>query len=160
MKSIIFSLIFMAFTSVCIAQKISNQTIDVSGGTHTANSYTMTYSVGQTANTTLKGNSYIITQGFQQAEQNKIITSKNTQLVDFQAKIFPNPTVDILNLTIEGNVENDFKVQVFNLNGQLLMSKDFNGATTEIEAQDLPKGEYILILTKGDARLSSKFLKL
>lgn len=147
-------------SNLCLAQKITSQTIDVSGGAHAANSYTMTYSVGQTASTTIRANTYIITQGFQQAEQNKTIDTKNSQLIDFQATVFPNPTSDILQLSIEGNVENDFKIQVFNLNGQLLIAKEFNGSTFEIEVQDLPKGEYILTLNKGESRLNSKFLKL
>lgn len=160
MKSVIFSFFLLLLSNYGWAQKITAQTIDVSGGTHSANGYTMTYSVGQTATTTIRANAYIITQGFQQAEQNKTIDTKNTQLIDFQASVFPNPTSDLLHLSISGNVEHDFKLQVFNLNGQLLISKEFNGTTFEIEVQDLPKGEYVLTLNKGDARLSSKFLKL
>jgi hypothetical protein len=160
MKSITTFLVFIAMTIVCQAQQITSQTLVGSGDVHVANGYSMSYSVGQTAFTTLKGNSYIITQGFQQSQENKTIAQNDLQKIDFQANIYPNPTADILHLSIEGNLDTSFLIQIYTLSGQLVLSQKANGASIDIEVQNLPKGTYFLSLNKGEQKLSAKFIKL
>jgi hypothetical protein len=155
--------LFLLVANALFAQKITSQVIDASGGTHRANGYSMTYSIGQTAVETLKSANYIITQGFQQANQNTMIDTKDEpQQPDFQATIFPNPTQDVLNLSIENTNEKGFRIALYNLAGQQISQSSFLGNTHQIEVSQLPVGEYILRLQNIDNQkiMVSKFLKI
>lgn len=163
MKKNTILLLFLLANNFLFAQKITSQVIDASGGTHRANGYTLTYSVGQIAVETLKSNNYIITQGFQQVEKNNTIGSKeNTQNIDFQAIVFPNPTQDILNIKIENDENDGFEIVLFNLSGQQLSQGSFSEKNYQIEVSHLPVGEYILKLknSKSQKMMVSKFLKM
>jgi hypothetical protein len=161
-KNSFFSL-FLLLSNLVFAQKITSQVIDESGGTHRANGYTMTYSIGQTAVETLKGNNYIITQGFQQANKNTTINAKDeVGKISFEAIIFPNPTQDILNLRIENSNTDDFKIMLYNMAGQQISRGSFSGKTHQIEVSQLPVGEYIIYLQTIDNQnfMTSKFIKI
>jgi hypothetical protein len=145
--------LFLLLSNALFAQKITAQVIDASGGTQRANGYTITYSIGQTAIDVLANSTYIITQGFQQANTNVVTSTKNeAEKLDFQATIFPNPTQDVLNLNIESENAQDFKISLYNLVGQQILQESFSGNTHQIEVNQLPKGEYVLKLQKMDSQ--------
>lgn len=155
--------LFLLIANALFAQKITSQVIDASGGTHRANGFTMTYSIGQTAVETLKSANYIITQGFQQANKNTMIdTEEEPQQPDFQATIYPNPTQDVLNLAIENANEKGFRIALYNLAGQQISQSSFLGNSHQIEVSQLPVGEYIIRLQNIDNQkvMMSKFLKM
>ncbi len=165
MKKNTILLLFLLANNFLFAQKITSQVINTSGGTQQTSTHSLTYSIGQTATTTLKNANYIITQGFQQVEKNSTIGNKeNTQNIGFQAIVFPNPTQDILNLTIkDDDAENiSFEITLFNLSGQQLSQGSFSEKNYQIEVSHLPVGEYILKLknSKSQKILVSKFLKI
>ncbi len=155
--------LFLLVANALFGQKITSQVIDASGGTHRANGFTMTYSIGQTAVETLKNANYIITQGFQQANKNTMIdTEEDPQRPDFQATIYPNPTQDVLNLSIENANEKGFRIALYNLVGQQISQSSFLGNSHQIEVSQLPVGEYIIRLQNMDNQkvMVSKFLKM
>ncbi|MFN4145408.1 MAG: cellulase family glycosylhydrolase [Runella sp.] len=74
-----------------------------------------------------------------------------------EVKVFPNPTTDELQL--EG-IKNYQKVSIFNLKGQELTSVDLNGENSKIlSLKHLSQGQYLLILTSEQERISFKFSK-
>lgn len=156
-------LFFIAFVSITrlYSQKIQHQIIDVAGASFSANGYTMTASIGQTATTTLK-NSIIITQGFQQPEFSKTISAKQAQSVDFQASIFPNPTSELLQIALSGKIEGSFQLLIFNMNGQLLKKEKFEGDTFQLNVSGFAVGQYIIRLQNSDNQcfMTAKFIKI
>lgn len=62
-------------------------------------------------------------------------------------RVFPNPAVGQWTVTAEQTIE---KVELYNLQGQLLRSVDSNGSRVEIDAEDLAPGAYVLHLQSGN----------
>src|SRR5690554_5401906 len=71
-----------------------------------------------------------------------------------QLKYYPNPTSDILTISYSEILT---KVEVFDLNGRLIMSKDFDKETVELDFSRLSSGTYMLNIKTKD---SSQFVKI
>ena len=155
-----FIILLFLIKNTSIAQKITSQVIDVSGGTHRANGYSMTYSLGQTAVTMLKSSNYIITQGFQQPLNNISTQSEETQSIDFQATVFPNPTSALLNLNLQGNLEQTWQMQIVNIKGQIVRNETLQQAENQFDVSNFPNGEYFILLKGKKSVLQAKFLKI
>jgi hypothetical protein len=64
-------------------------------------------------------------------------------------KVYPNPSTGFINIEIEGQAPGlDTKVEVFNLQGQLIISKSLNSST--FDASGLSNGVYLLKVTSRD----------
>ena len=155
-----FIILLFLIKNTSIAQKITSQVIDASGGTHRANGYSMTYSLGQTAVTMLKSSNYIITQGFQQPLNNGTTESEETQSIDFQATVFPNPTSALLNLNLQGNLEQTWQMQIVNIKGQIVRNETLQQAENQFDVSNFPNGEYFILLKGKNGVLQAKFLKI
>ncbi len=75
--------------------------------------------------------------------------------------IFPNPSKDLIYLRVNNN-EPVNKVEIFNLNGQLLISKviNYNIQTTDINLNGLKKGMYLIKATNKKSVFLSKIIKI
>ena len=71
-----------------------------------------------------------------------------------QLKYYPNPTSDLLTISYSESI---FKVEVFDLNGRMIMNNDFNDATVELNLSHLSSGTYMLNIKTKD---SSQFVKI
>lgn len=67
---------------------------------------------------------------------------------DYQVKIYPNPTTDILNVEIEGAKDDNLDMMIFDMQGKLVYSSKIsfkgNYQLTTINLGDLAKGIYTL----------------
>jgi len=75
--------------------------------------------------------------------------------------IYPNPTDNYLNIIIEEAVSNS-SIQVFNMNGKILLSKELNESTIRIDVSNLTNG-LCYVRQLGDAGniiMKSKFVKI
>ena len=71
--------------------------------------------------------------------------------------LYPNPTVDFLNLKID-NVKSIEQIDIYDASGRLVKSI-LDSGTTNINVKDLKKGSYIVKVKAGDLHLVSKFIK-
>ncbi|MGV4412937.1 T9SS type A sorting domain-containing protein [Chryseobacterium sp. T1] len=70
-----------------------------------------------------------------------------------QIKIYPNPTKDILNITLDAN--KDSKATVTSLDGRQVLTTTIKNGKNQINVSNLPKGVYLLT-AEG---ISQKFIK-
>lgn len=70
--------------------------------------------------------------------------------------IYPNPANSIL--TVEAG-EEDFRLEVFNMTGERIYSRDNCMKHTEINVSDFADGTYVVRVIKGDAVKSIRFVK-
>lgn len=107
-----------------------------------------TYNVSLTL--TVCGKSYTKTKPI-------IITAlSNNDITKKQLKVYPNPTSDFLNVSIS---DLD-KVEIFDMLGKRIEAKySSTENTTQIDIQQLAKGNYILQITKGTQTQNIKFIK-
>ena len=89
-----------------------------------------------------------IQAGGKEIEDNSTITS--TQ----EIKIYPNPAVDILNVT---SVSENATFRVFNLMGQVVLNGKISNEM--INVSNLQEGNYILEISKNDKITTKRFLK-
>ena len=97
---------------------------------------------------TATSNSYVLTTvGLTQLENNG-----NT------LTIYPNPTNDIIN--IKGNENTENEIFIYNVNGQVLLSKHFSNKNIEqVDLSALPRGIYFLKISGQDFVKVEKIIK-
>jgi hypothetical protein len=150
-----------------IAQSISPQVIASSGTFASAGSFSLSYTNGQPASSTLITGSSIITQGFQQP--NDIFTGLQTFTTPIlNVQLYPNPAVDQINLIITSSANSGtYTVQLVDLLGRVLQQPQTtqvaNGQTRFIfNVQQLPAAMYFVTVkaSTSDVIHSFKFDKI
>ncbi|MBI1287988.1 MAG: T9SS type A sorting domain-containing protein [Flavobacteriales bacterium] len=61
--------------------------------------------------------------------------------------LYPNPTIDYLNISLGQDWEGLKNLQLYAMDGRLLMNKTFLGSTYQASLADFPSGQYILSLS-------------
>jgi|GEM_PF-4480910 len=89
-----------------------------------------------------------------QSEFHYSILSSNSNIEHNEIFVYPNPANDNLYFR---DAPNDFDVQVFNANGELIISE--NNSDTFIDINNLDCGFYFGILTSNHIKKSFKFVK-
>lgn len=141
MKKSIFSLAFLLISVIVFAQNASIS----SGGDASGVGGTTSYSVGQVIYTTNSGVNGSVAQGVQQPYEISVITEINqTQKINLNCSVYPNPTTDFLILSVTTVENSTMNFQLFDVSGKLLVNKPIQNETTEVLMQNLPKSSYFL----------------
>jgi hypothetical protein len=93
----------------------------------------------------------ILTQGFHQT--NLMVTSIEDLAAEFQLRVFPNPTVDLLSIDAQRSPES-FSLELMDTAGRplLLQRSMLNGTTHQINLSNYPPGIYLLRLRTEDRK--------
>ncbi|MFV0564428.1 MAG: T9SS type A sorting domain-containing protein [Flavobacteriaceae bacterium] len=86
----------------------------------------------------------------------EIANTKTTEI-----KLYPNPAKDYVNISLNNNNYNEVSVEVFNLNGQKVLSEQhtFNGTTPfELSTSTLSSGVYVVNITNKSKKTITKKL--
>jgi hypothetical protein len=168
MKKMITLLIALAgWETYAFSQSISPQVIASNGMFAEAGGYSLSYTTGQEASSTLSQSTSIITQGFQQP--NDIYTGLQTFVTPtLSVQLYPSPASDQVNLIINStNNTGTYTVQLVDLLGRVLQqpltTQVATGQTRFVfNVQQLPSAMYfITIKTSGsDIIHSFKFSKI
>jgi ELWxxDGT repeat protein len=79
---------------------------------------------------------------------------------DFVLKVSPNPSQNYLNLTFESNYQADFKVNLYDVMGRIVLQQKVSpNQNNIIQIQDLNKGMYFLKLSDGEKQGIRKIFK-
>ena len=71
-------------------------------------------------------------------------------------KIYPNPTDGMLEISIPGNPDSDYKIEVFNLTG---LVQTYNERTTLIDLSAYPSGIYLIKISSDSESYQYKIIK-
>jgi hypothetical protein len=75
-------------------------------------------------------------------------------------KVYPNPVSNILNVSVLGDLSGQkTNLQIIDMAGRILVTKNSNGTLESIDISTLPKGVYMLRATNGVKEITSKFTK-
>ncbi len=91
-------------------------------------------------------------------------TSTNTiKSINLETSIYPNPTIDRLNISINSIANNQLNLLIINSLGQKMQTENISvnqGINLiEVPVNHLPKGSYYLILNDGKQGISELFIK-
>ena len=125
------------------------------GGDAVGSGGSVSYSIGQLADGSATGTNASITEGVQQPFEIFIITEINDDFSNLNLTVFPNPTTDKIELTIENNNGQEFTCILFDLQGKTLICESFAGSSVKLETSSLPAGTYILKVLCGNEEVQS-----
>jgi len=146
-------LFIMAFSfSTASAQN----TIPASGGNATGSGGSASYSVGQVFYSTNVGTTGSATQGVQQPYEISVISEiEEAKIITLQCVVYPNPTTNYLQLTLNEEMLNGLTYYLFDLTGKLIEFKKVESNTTSIDMSHLIPATYFLRVIKGNKEVKS-----
>ena len=88
-------------------------------------------------------------------------TASTNEINNFKFEIYPNPVIDIVNLTFENNFENMFKVEIYDSLGRLsfTQNKSSTGNKLSLNISELERGIYILKLYNNNKISVQRIIK-
>ncbi|GEO02667.1 hypothetical protein AAE02nite_03310 [Adhaeribacter aerolatus] len=86
----------------------------------------------------------------------------DVQPVNHQLSVYPNPAVQMANISVRGQVNQAFTLQVFNTKGEVILDKKDNQGqqTYTVNLQGEPVGNYQVILKANNQVVKQKLIKL
>ena len=133
--------IFLSLT-LAFAQSVEPQVISVAGTQQTTGNVQVSWTIGQTATSTLSSPSTQLTQGFQQSQL--IITSLDNLPAEMDLKVFPNPTSSFFQIAWEGG-ESQLDFQLIDARGKLVDQWKFSQTgKNQYDVSRLAVGSYLL----------------
>lgn len=131
-----------------------SQSSVVSAGGEATGDGSVSFSVGQTAYMTAANENGSLSQGVQQAY---VITEETgIEITQIQLRAFPNPTNDVLNLTIDGGDFKKMTYALYNNTSKLMTKGSINGSETQISMGAYKAGVYFLEV-KADGKAVKRF---
>ena len=125
------------------------ETIPTTGGVATGSGGSVTFTVGQVTYHTFTGINGTVAQGVQQPYEISVVTAiENTQDINLECTVYPNPTRSIIKLSIESLDFENMRFQLFDINGILIQGKKVESKETEISMDYLIPSIYFLKVIK------------
>jgi len=117
-----------------------------SGNEISSSSGSLSESVGQVFYTEKTGPNNNSSEGVQQPFEIQTITSINeANLIELAASVYPNPTSDMLNLSIDQSSFNEnLIIRLFDLKGQMLEEQRIQEQNTPIHMAEFSNSAYLL----------------
>jgi len=81
------------------------------------------------------------------------------EIANWDVNIFPNPSRDFLNITINGSKSKDIKYTIMNTLGKIMFQETGTSKLYQIDVKNLSTGNYFLILEQDSYLTSKEFVK-
>jgi len=125
----------------------AQEAIPAAGGDASGGGGTVSYSVGQIIFTTYTATEGSVAQGVQQPYEILITTGLEKTAITLNYSAYPNPTTNYLMLQID-NYNKALLYQLYDLNGNIIESKQVTGKVTYIAMEQLAIATYFLRITQ------------
>jgi len=150
---------FVPFVGISQSNDNLMETIITSGNNATGTSGTVAYSIGQVFYTYMGVDAvYNVAQGIQQQEKGETL---DTPHIEEPAKaemfIYPNPTADFVNITMNGmELEGRQRsYRLYDIQARLLKQNTINQTDTQVSLNNLSPSVYILVVYVDNKILKS-----
>ncbi len=158
-NKLILSVIFLLGVGLMGMQ--AQEVILSSGGEASGSGGSVSYSVGQIADTAITGTSYSAVEGVQQPYEISVYTAiGEIEGINLMFTVHPNPTADYLTLIIDEFDLSNLSYQLFDINGQLIEDNEIIENYTDIDMSNcLPSFYFLKILQKNKPIITFKIIK-
>lgn len=134
----------------------AQETVTASGGNASGSGGTVTYSIGQVVYTANTGTTGTILQGVQQPYEIFVVTElEETEGINLEFSVYPNPTSDFLKLKIENYKLENLKYQLYDVNGNLIKNGEIVGIETIVQTGDLSPATYYLQISDNQKEIKT-----
>ena len=129
----------------------AQETVPAAGGSATGTGGSVTYTVGQVADSVLTGTNGFIVQGVQQPYEISTVTAiEGTEDITLGYSVYPNPTEGMIRLVIKSFNDGDFRFQLYNLSGIVLQDAKITDEETEISMENHTSAVYFLRIIRDN----------
>lgn len=139
-RNILITLFFFIGLTIHAQEVIATQ-----GDSYSNSGGSIDFTIGEVMIQTLTTTSNVLTQGFHQT--NLTVLGIDDYDPTYLAKVFPNPTNEILNIDISNF--NGLSYEIYDVSGRQLSNTKLKTKTTSIAVDHLANGMYLLVL-KGE----------
>lgn len=155
----IMSLTFAMIPFILCAQSTERQVIATTGTTASSANVQVSYTIGETATATLAPGSIIVTQGFQQPDE-QIAVGVDEWASDLSVNAYPNPVSDNLVLEMNATHEHTVNATVYDMLGKhtgiAVSNMKVNGMLKQtLDVSSLSAGQYLISFTDGQLTLGT-----
>lgn len=150
MKTCLIIPLLVLFCSVLNGQQV----IATAGSTLSNSDGSISFTIGEGITQAFTRGDKVITQGFQQPNLMVSIINEFRD-INFKISAYPNPTTDILNVSIEEGNNQRLLILLFDFNGKLFQKRNIETSKIEIAFRELPNGIYILKIYDGIREIKS-----
>lgn len=152
-------IVLLTVSSTFYGQQLHHQMLSSQGGSSvTSNGYSVRYTVGQQSIAGTSTTGYVIQQGFQQSNWEKIIQHNTISIV---TTVYPNPFVDSVKFSFSSSPGSTIDVLVFDILGRLVYSESTQNDSNliSLDLKKLSSAEYLVKLSSGSYIHSAKIIK-
>jgi len=144
MNRIVLLLLFILSMNNIRSQSLSPEVLSSSGETFVCQTFTIDWTLGELAITTIQNTNNQITQGFHQSYE---LTDINELPIDIGSiKVFPNPISNWLHVELNFLKHRSVQIKLLDNNGKLVLKKSVSGQqiVDKLSIHDLPIGTYLI----------------
>lgn len=144
------------FTLLCLlvlffnakSQSIGPEVVSNGGDYFSNSNLSIAWTIGEPVIETAIGANNTLTQGFHQGLY--YMVNIKEQISNVNINVFPNPSADIVNIEINNSISKNFKIELFDNLGNLLLLKSFKNNTTQISLNKFANSVYYLKISNID----------
>lgn len=144
------------FTLLCLlvlffnakSQSIGPEVVSNGGDYFSNSNFSIAWTIGEPVIETAIGANNTLTQGFHQGLY--YMVNIKEQISNVNINVFPNPSADIVNIEINNSISKNFKIELFDNLGNLLLLKSFKNNTTQISLNKFANSVYYLKISNID----------
>ncbi len=157
MKRSILSFIFLVSAGFIFAQlSMTNSVLATAGDYHENGSYSLSWTVGELAVSTLTEGSNVLTQGFQQPWDMAVNITDGPEL-NWSVKAYPNPVYDYLNVAFSLENPGEFAIEVTDITGKKVLTRDSQliskDEIVDLDFTQFKPGIYFLRIYSSDQKV-------
>ncbi|MFY0644253.1 MAG: T9SS type A sorting domain-containing protein [Bacteroidia bacterium] len=158
MKKLIITLIACCMGLWSYGQSIERQVIGSAGEAVQTGSGGISYTVGQEATASQIIPATKLTQGFQQAGPEEFVGIIDLYTSTVKAIVFPNPTVNILQLRSDLHTQgiDHLDYQILDVHGKLVFSGNIASDGSTIDVSSLAASTYTLVLKSANQNFNQR----
>lgn len=147
-------LLFVAISvKTAIAQSVSPDVIATSGTSFNDGTSQLDWTLGEPVTATFIVGSDLLTQGFHQP--NLLATSMNNVETNYSLLVFPNPTIDNIQLQFQ-NLKEAVTVELVSTDGKQLQSKEISSVgELQIDMSKYAAGTYLLSVKDSHSKVKT-----
>jgi len=146
-KNILLLIVVLLSVSISAQEVIATQ-----GASYSNTNNSIDFTIGEVVIATLTNTNNVLTQGFHQT--NLTVLAVDDFDINYQARVFPNPAEDFLQLDIQNFEGLNYKI--YTLLGKELAYAKINKKNTDVNLGNYAKGLYFLaILNENNQKLKT-----
>lgn len=134
---------------LCTLTVSSQEVIASQGNSYSNSSVSIDFTIGEVVIASLSNTGNTLTQGFHQT--NLTVLAIDDFDINYQARVFPNPTQDLLQVEIQNFEGLNYKM--YDIQGRQLSQQKIYSINTSINTTPYAKGLYLLVILNENNQL-------